>query len=110
MLPDYFRKKMTGTELTFNIINEYGDAHGIKQKFDLNQSLYEMKRLILNLTDNKPFLLDLFMINSVKAEEFANKLKSNTINVHLDRESFNLEIPSNSLIKGFNEPIIINGL
>ena len=67
MLPDYFRKKMTGTELTFNIINEYGDTHEIKQKFDLNQSLYEMKRLILNLTDNKPFLLDLFMINSVKA-------------------------------------------
>ena len=102
--------KKTGTELIFRIIVNENDLKEIKQRFDLSLNLFELKRLILNLTENKPFLLDEFMPNFNTAKHFVDKLNSNTINVYLDRENFSLSITPNSNLEGFKELFTITGL
>ena len=66
-LSDFKTEKLTGTNLTFRIIKSPEDPLYIVQKFDLENSIFDLKSLILNLTGNLPFLLEFYVQNQNRA-------------------------------------------
>ena len=75
--------------------------------------MHFLKQLILYLTDSEPFLLDFFMHNEQKAQEFVDKIEEKqgehpVINVYFDRDYFSLKVKSQQ--EELSESIVIKGL